>query len=145
MKKKYLIMAAILAVLCSNSGCQSKKTAEVGKAKYKNGIYEAKTDNDGEGFHCEAKVTISKNKITDVQWEIVDDKGRVFDKNYEKVYPDSELYQQQCRDDYKGAVTYGPKLIKTQDINKVDAISGATWSNNNFREVVSEALEKAEK
>lgn len=32
----------------------------------------------------------------------------------------------------------------TQDIKKVDAISGATWSNNKFKEVVSIALKKAE-
>lgn len=145
MKKKYLIMIAILVTVSSSLGCQSKNVAEGEKNKYKNGTYEAKTDAGTEGFHSEATLKISNNKISDVQWKIVDQNGRVFDKTYEEVYPNSALYQQQCRSDYKGAITYSPKLIQTQDIDKVDAVSGATWSYNKFVEVVSKALDKAEK
>lgn len=159
MKKKYLILIAILVSVSINSGCQSKNTAESQskdtaksknivqsqKLKYKNGIYEAKTDADGEGFHSEAKVIINNNKITDVQWKIVDENGRVFDNTYGEVYPDNKTCQLQCKSDYKGSITYGSKLIKTQNIGKVDAISGATWSYRKFKEVVSQAIEESEK
>lgn len=38
---------------------------------------------------------------------------------------------------------YPKKLSETQDINKIDAISGATWSYNIFRASVNEALKNA--
>lgn len=146
MKKKYLIMLTILVSVTINSGCQNKSTADQNqKIKYKNGNYEAKTDLDSDGFYTTAKVKISNNKIADVQWQIIDQNGRVFDKTYEEVFPDSETYKQQCRNDYKGAITYGPELIKSQDVNKVDLVSGATWSYNKFTKVVSLALKKSEK
>lgn len=144
MKKIYLILLALLASLNINSNSQNNKTDDNENAKYKNGTYEAKTADDYEGYHSEAKVNISGNKIADVQWKIIDSNGIVFDDKYEKVFAGNPAYQQQARDDYKGAVTYGPKLIETQDMDKVDSISGATWSYKKFKEVVSEALEKSE-
>ncbi|TFG44487.1 MAG: FMN-binding protein [Bacteroidia bacterium] len=63
-----------------------------------------------------------------------------FDSSYAKYFKDNELYIQQCRNDGKGVITYPKKLLEVQDINKLDAVSGATWSYNIFKASVNEAL-----
>jgi major membrane immunogen (membrane-anchored lipoprotein) len=65
-----------------------------------------------------------------------------FDGNYEKHFEGNELYIQQNRNDWKGVQAYPGKLMETQDIDKIDAISGATWSYNIFKASVKEALNK---
>ena len=65
-----------------------------------------------------------------------------FDSLYEKYFKDNELYIQQCRNDWRGVQSYPKKLMETQNIDKLDAISGATWSYNIFRASVKEALKK---
>lgn len=133
---------------CTNSNKSGENTNEItptvnDEMEYKDGKYEVKTDNDLEGYVCEATVTIKENKITNVEWTIYDITGRVFDEKYEEIYAGSPEYQQQCRDNLAGAETYGPKLIEFQDIDKVDAISGATWSYLQFQKAIRLALEKA--
>jgi major membrane immunogen (membrane-anchored lipoprotein) len=55
------------------------------------------------------------------------------------------LYVDQCRKDYKGVQTYPGKLLQAQHVEKVDAVSGATWSYNIFKASVNEALKNAKK
>ena len=45
----------------------------------------------------------------------------------------------------EGFSTYADKLVEVQDPNEVDAVSGATVSNKEFKEAVWDALEKAKK
>jgi major membrane immunogen (membrane-anchored lipoprotein) len=52
-------------------------------------------------------------------------------------------YIQQCRNDWEGVKTYPKLLSEKQDIKKVDAIAGATWSYNTFKASVNEALKNA--
>ncbi|MCX7747572.1 MAG: FMN-binding protein [Clostridia bacterium] len=114
--------------------------------KYKDGVYEVQSQPDYEGYYSTAKVTIKDNKIDSVDWKIIDsERKRDFDEKYEEVFAGNKEYQEQCRNDLKGAKTYSPKLVETQEISEVDAISGATWSNKKFKEVVRIALEKAKK
>jgi major membrane immunogen (membrane-anchored lipoprotein) len=65
-----------------------------------------------------------------------------FDSLYAKHFKDNELYIQQCRNDWKGVQSYPKKLMETQEIDKLDAISGATWSYNIFKASVKEALKR---
>lgn len=111
--------------------------------KYRDGEYSITTEKDVEGYYCKAKVSVKNNKVSNVEWTIYDIDGRIFDDTYEKIYEGSPLYQQQCRDNLKGAVTFVPKLVETQDVDKVDSISGATWVNIIFKRAVNQALEKA--
>jgi major membrane immunogen (membrane-anchored lipoprotein) len=157
LKKSAAILSAnliLISMVGANNpvNCSPKKSVKkinlstgIKKAKlmnYKNGTYTAKTSPDAEGYCCSAKVTIKNSKIISVNWHIYDKQNRIFDEKYENVFDDN-LYKKQCRDDLKGAKTYAPALIKKQNIEKVDAISGATWSNKLFKEAVSLALDKA--
>jgi len=157
-KIKVLITNLVLIGMTLISGCASDKNdvnqvnsngsgveaadSKKEAIKYKDGEYEINTKTLSEGFTCKAKVTIKNNKIANVDWNIYDSKNRVFDGTYEDVYSEA-LYKQQCRDDFKGSQGYTSKLIEVQDTEKVDAVTGATWTNNIFKNAVDLALEKA--
>ncbi len=66
-----------------------------------------------------------------------------FDGYYENHFQGNELYIQQCRNDWKGVQSYPGKLIEIQKVDKLDAVSGATWSFNIFKASVKDALAKA--
>jgi major membrane immunogen (membrane-anchored lipoprotein) len=66
-----------------------------------------------------------------------------FDEKYEKHFEGNPVYILQSRNDWKGVQTYPKKLAELQDTNKLDAVSGATWSYNIFRAAVGEALKNS--
>lgn len=132
-----------LTILSGCAGSNKTKDAKTGEIKYKDGVYEVKTEPDHEGYYCTAKVTIKDGKISNVEWNIYDFTNRIFDEKYEEIYVGNTVYQEQCKNDLKGAATYGPKLVEVQNINAVDAISGATWTNKHFKAAIKLALKKA--
>lgn len=90
------------------------------------------------------KLEIKNGYIISVDYKITDTlANEIFDDQYEKHYAGNEKYIQQCRNDWKGVNTYPEKLLNLQDPKKIDAISGATWSCNIFRQSALEALKKA--
>lgn len=115
---------------------------------YKDGVYEVQTPVDGEKYYVKATVTIKGGKITTADWTIYDaGNGDVpFDGDYYKVFEKlnaDAVYVQQAKDDWAGSRGYADDLIKTQDLTKVDAVSGATWANREFKMVIKLALDKA--
>jgi len=90
--------------------------------------------------------TLKEGMITEVTFIIRDSNlNETFDTLYKKHFESNELYIQQCRNDWNGVQTYPKKLIEAQDIDRIDAISGATWSYNIFKASVKDALNKAKK
>ena len=86
-------------------------------------------------------ITVEKGKITTVEFSIRDSSKHIFfDGNYEKYFAGNDEYVKQCRNDWKGVISYPDSLIRYQDINKVDVISGATWSYNIFKACITKAL-----
>lgn len=127
------------------AGAETAATSEA--VMYRDGIYKAQTEPDYEGYFTKAEVTVKDGKITSIVWSIYDANrnDKPFDEKYEEVFAGNDYYIEQSRSDWKGSRTYGPKLIETQDPDEVDAVSGATWTNNKFREIVKKALEEAGK
>lgn len=118
------------------------------QTSYKDGIYTGKSQSyyTRESFVGETTITIKDGKITHVVYTIIDTaKNEVFDKSYEKHFADNPLYVQQCRSDLKGIEAYKQQLLQNQHIEKVDAVSGATWSYNIFKASVEKALKKAKR
>jgi major membrane immunogen (membrane-anchored lipoprotein) len=111
---------------------------------YKNGSYEGKTAKDYEGYNALALIEVKKGFINSVVWKIYDNNlKRYFDATYEQVYAGNPVYIQQCKDNMKGMVAFGPRLMQTQSIDSVEAITGATWCYRKFKEVVKIALKDA--
>jgi major membrane immunogen (membrane-anchored lipoprotein) len=109
----------------------------------KDGTYLYKGKNDGEGYHVEGTMAVSNGNIRSMEWKIIDNTGRVFDETYEEVYKGNDTYIQQCRDNWKGILTFVPALLEKQDPAQVDAVSGATWAYNKFEEAAKALLEQA--
>jgi major membrane immunogen (membrane-anchored lipoprotein) len=113
---------------------------------YKDGTYEgtSRAKYIYEPYWGSVKITLKNGHFTDIRFVIRDSNAHEkFDQNYEKHFTGNPEYIQQSRNDWKGAQTYPRKLSEKQDINKVDAISGATWSYNIFRASVKNALKNA--
>jgi major membrane immunogen (membrane-anchored lipoprotein) len=89
-------------------------------------------------------LTVKNGEFTDIAFVIRDSNlHENFDGNYEKHFEGNPEYIQQSRNDWNGTQTYPKRLSAKQDINKVDAISGATWSYNIFKASVNQALKDA--
>jgi major membrane immunogen (membrane-anchored lipoprotein) len=97
-----------------------------------------------EPYWGQVRLTLKNGHYTEVIFVVRDSNlHETFDSTYEKHFAGNPYYIQQSRNDWKGVQTYPKKLLKEQDINKIDAISGATWSYNIFRSSVNEALKNA--
>ena len=114
--------------------------------RYKDGTYEGKSRAKYiyEPFWGSVHFTLKGGLLTDINFVIRDSSlHETFDGKYEKHFEGNPEYIQQSRNDWKGVQTYPKKLSEKQDINKVDAISGATWSYNIFKASVNEAMKNA--
>ena len=129
----------------TEEAAQEAEEAAAEVAKYKDGTYEYQTPPDNERYYTKGTIVIEGGKITSVDWTIYDSNNndRPFDETYYEVFPDSEYYAQQSRDDWSGSRGYADALIETQDIEEVDAVSAATWTNKKFKQFVRYALIEA--
>lgn len=100
--------------------------------EWQDGTYVARSDPDERGWFGEIEIVISNGKITEVNYEEMNQEGNRKDENY--PYPAGP----ESHDDYE------QKLKETQDPEKVDAISGATQTRNRFVQAAEAALRKAE-
>jgi major membrane immunogen (membrane-anchored lipoprotein) len=133
-KRVLAVAVSIFLVMGLLGGCGSAKVT------YKDGTYEAKSDPDKEGNSGTIKITVSGAKITAVEWKEYYN-GALKDENYGKESGD-KVYAiaQKAR---KGSSTYPNKLIEVQNPEKVDAVSGATQSNELFKKLAQQALKDA--
>jgi len=94
-----------------------------------------------EPYWGKVKFIVKSGLITEINFAIRDSNlHETFDGMYEKHFEGNPEYIQQSRNDWKGVQTYPKRLSEKQDISKIDAISGATWSYNIFKASVNEAL-----
>lgn len=135
----------VLFVLVSGT---TRKPQSQPKETYMDGIYEGRSRSKyiHEPFMGHVVLQISQGKIKDIRFSITDTLNHeVFNEKYEKHYAGNNEYIIQCRNDWRGTNLYPAMLLKKQDIRKIDAISGATWSYNIFTACVNIALSKAQK
>jgi major membrane immunogen (membrane-anchored lipoprotein) len=136
--KKISVAALLLVVLCSIAMTQ--------KTHYKDGTFsgESQSKYTNEPYWGQATIEIRNDKIIKLTFQIVDkEKNEVFGPDYEQHFKGNDLYLQQCRNDLKGINSYFEKYMKTSNLEQVDAITGATWSYNIFKDAIKVALEKA--
>jgi major membrane immunogen (membrane-anchored lipoprotein) len=98
-----------------------------------------------EPYYGCTQIVVHEGRITQVEFFVRDSlKHEYFDDQYERYFAGNDVYVQQCRNDRKGVLSYPDSLLKYQNITKVDAIAGATWSYNLFKASLKETLSKAE-
>jgi major membrane immunogen (membrane-anchored lipoprotein) len=152
MKKSAIFLIIILSTVFLSPFVISQNLTATGKnaqdtsAIYQDGKYGgiSRATYKYEPFWGIVHFTIKNGEFTDINFVIRDSSlHETFDGKYEKHFEGNPEYIQQSRNDWKGVQTYPKKFSEKQDINKVDAVSGATWSYNIFKASVNEALKKA--
>ena len=117
------------------------------QVSYKDGTYIGNSQSiyKEEPFVGISTIIIQGGLIDSVNFYIVDtSKNELFDARYEKHFAGvNEEYVQQCRKDWAGTQRYPKVLMAKKKLSEVDAVSGATWSFNMFRDATSVALKKA--
>ena len=141
-------LALLIAISSFYTGHYKNSPATISQdtIKYKDGIYEGQSRDSytDEPYWGKAQITISNGLVTGVRFTIRDSSiHEEFNEEYKKHFEGNEVYIQQCINDSKGVINYPELLMKSRDINKVDATTGATWSYNIFKASVMEALKKA--
>ena len=114
--------------------------------RYRDGSYsgQSRAKYTGEPFWGIVNLVIKNDSINEINFIIRDSSlHEIFNGYYEKHFQGDSLYIQQCRNDWKGVQLYPAKLSETNNIEKVDAVSGATWSYNIFKSSVKKALRNA--
>ena len=145
-----IIMIMVLFIACSvfkrQNNVNSYKSDSGNPTIYKDGIYvgTSRSSYVSEPFWGKVSMIIKNGSFTSISFTIRDSAlHETFDQHYEKHFQGNELYIQQCRYDWKGVETYPKKLSIKQIPEKVDCISGATWSYNIFQASLKEALKDA--
>ena len=108
----------------------------------KDGIYTVESSLDENFGKSVLTLTIRDKKIIAAEFAGYDLFGKIKDENYGSLASTVADYQkaQAAVDAMK---IYSDKLVETQDLSKVDAISGATISYNQFVETTKRAVEIA--
>ncbi len=135
MKNKIFVMITILAVVVTLSACG-------GKAKLKDGVYEAESSKDDSGGYATVKLVVKNGEIDNVQYNSFQKDGKLKDENYGKSAGNDAFFEK-AQIAVKGIKSYQEQINEVKDINKVEVVSGATISYNQFMETMKKALDKA--
>lgn len=135
--KKIAVLLAVLVVL--GGGIFLMKDRIFG-VTYRDGVYEGEYQAD-DGENTRVVLTLKDNKITACVLEAYDALGHIKDENHghDGSAEDYRLAQTAVREMKK----YPAMLIEVQDVDKMDAVSGATITHRAMQYAVREALEKA--
>ncbi len=134
---KKLILALCLACTFSTS---AQAFFGLFKSGYKDGVWDGEYQaSDGE--NTRVVLTIKDGKIVDCVLEARDDMGNIKDENHGKdgSPEDYRRAQRAVREMKK----YPALLIEHQDMDKFDALTGASVTYSAMRQAVKEALDKA--
>jgi major membrane immunogen (membrane-anchored lipoprotein) len=150
MRKIPAILTAALLVAGLLAGCGSAAKETAGgnqKKEYKDGTYTAKSGLDTRGGWGELKLVIEKGKIVMADYKGIQITGKPKDEEYGKTNGriENQDFYVKAQNAVKASAAYGPNLVETQAVDKVDAITGATVSHEQFVEAVKKALAQAQK
>jgi len=155
--KRFTDLAVLLITFIAVMAFSSHRRTEEGTDRqavqdttfrYADGVYEGQSrySYTDEPYWGKVQITVNNGLFTGIRFLIRDSNlHETFDGAYEKHFDGNPLYIQQSRNDWGGVQAYPKKMMEKQDITRVDAISGATWSYNIFRASVEEALKRAKK
>lgn len=147
MKTFRSLIIGILLFLPYLSFCQ-KADKDTGSNifPYRDGVYTGMSQSSytQEPYWGKVQVTIANGAFSDIKFMIRDSAlHEDFNLGYAKHFAGNDVYIQQTKNDWNGVKNYPEKFLKKQDIYKVDAVSGATWSYKIFKASLFDALGKA--
>jgi major membrane immunogen (membrane-anchored lipoprotein) len=114
---------------------------------YRDGVYngQSKAKYTSEPFWGHIQISLKNGSFSGIEFFIRDSSihesvDSMYGIRHYAAYPE---YQKQCVNDGNGIKIYPQRLLEKQNPDKVDAISGATWSFNLFKASAKEALKDA--
>jgi major membrane immunogen (membrane-anchored lipoprotein) len=121
--------------------------AGCGRSGYKDGLYTGKSGGDDTGAWGEVTLTIAGGKVTDCQFITRQKDGSVKDENYGKINGEisNQVYYDKAQLAVRAMEQYARQYRESGDLQKVNAVSGATIAYDQFFEAVEQALEQAKK
>jgi major membrane immunogen (membrane-anchored lipoprotein) len=146
MKKKILSVLGILSMsICMLAGCGSQNYAD-GTYTGKSSVYESDEDEGNGNGYGVVTITIKDNAITACTYETYEPDGTLKDTDYGMQNGEvaNRDYYNKAQKAIAACGKYAENLVSKNDINEVDAISGATINYDNFTEAVKDALKQAE-
>ena len=145
--KKFFIFSLIFSQIFIGCGENSvekipqKKIFDLSDAK--DGTYTAESSRDEKLGKSVLTVTIKDKKIIDAKFTGYDLLGNEKNENYGSMLSEGDYKKAQVA--ANAIKNYPVQLIETQDLNKVDAISGASISYEQFKETAEKILSEAKK
>lgn len=144
-----LICAAIFICGCGSdkSDTTAPKPAQnkIDLSKTKDGTYTVESSLDEKLGKSVLTLTIKDKKITAAEFTGYDLFGNAKDEEYGSLTGKDSADYKKAQVAVKAIKTYPQQLVETQDLSKVDAISGASISYSQFVETTTTALNEATK
>lgn len=126
----FLIVVTVIGIAV---GCGSKA--------YRDGTYQGEAINQEQGGGTTVEITITQGEITECYMHAVDKEGNPKDENYGK--DSGAVNYEKAQLAVEAMKQYPDLLIEAQNIDDVDAVSGATVTHKEFQMAVKDALKKA--
>ena len=142
---KLYIMIMLFGVSVGICACgKSSETVNYTDGTYTGRSSDYQADESGVGAgYGQVEIEIKDNKIISCTFAMYELDGTVKDENYGSEY--SKENRLKAQKAVQSAGKYAAGLVEKGSVDKVDAISGATISYNEFTEAVNDALSKAKK
>lgn len=145
--KKILALIILAQILtgCGGDSAEKPKPADkkIDLSAARDGTYTAESSRDDKLGYSTLTLTIQNHQIVAAEFTGVDLFGNVKDESYGRLTGEGDYKKAQVA--VKAIAAYPKQLVETQDLRKVDAISGATISYGQFVEVTKKAVEAAAK
>jgi len=137
MKKALVLITLITLILFS--GCEKKNTES--SAAYQDGTYMGTYQNfDSHGWKPQLEIVIQKGKIIEANWDYVNPAGEL--KSEDARY--AEIMEGRSgTTPAKAKALLEETLIERQEAGTVDDVTGATHSSHTFKELAEAILENA--
>ena len=130
MNKRFSFILALTVLTALIVGCSSGKT-------YENGVHSRESEFDERGWKSTLTITVENGKIKQVVYDEGDNEGvsKTTDAEYAKAMKEEEGVTPK-----ETFEKLEKELISSQDIDEVDAVSGATTSSEVFKKLAKGAL-----
>ena len=158
---KKITLASVALLSLTLVGCGAKNDAKENAAKenkakvettnnakkadeavaLKDGTYTGKSSEDDYGGHIEVTITVADGKISETVVKNLQKDGSEKGEDYGKEAGEEGYKTAQMT--LEASQTYGKELTEKGSVEKVEAVSGATQSYNQFVEAANDAINQA--
>lgn len=145
MMKKYIKTVSLFAVIAILTACGGSTKLNDGTYDGTSSVYTNPDGSDEGNGYGVVKLTVKDNAITECTFKTYEPDGKEKDSEYGKKQGDvaNRDFYNKAQKAVKACDEYASLLVKSGNIDDVDAISGATINHDQFVEAVKIALDSA--